>query len=76
MLLLVRLKVQLHIVFAVMPKVFLLTFFLPKSKPILLGILCRSPDKSKHINNDFTKTGVLDKQECYLLGELKYQSNP
>ena len=47
--------------------------FLPKSKPILLGILYRPPDKSdfvKHINNVFTETGVLDKQECYLLGDL------
>ena len=47
--------------------------FFPKSKPILLGILYRPPNKSdffKHINNVFTKTGVLDKQECYLLGGL------
>ena len=49
--------------------------FLPKSKPILLGILHRQPDKSDFINNVFTETGVLDKQDCYLLG-LKYQSNP
>ena len=47
--------------------------FLPKSKPILLGILCRPPDKSdfvKYINNVFTETGVLDKQERYPLGDL------
>ena len=47
--------------------------FLPKSKPILLGILHKQPDKSdfiKHINNVFTETGVLDKQECYFLGDL------
>ena len=47
--------------------------FLPKSKPILLGILYRPPDKSdfvKHINNVFTETGVLDKQVCYVLGDL------
>ena len=46
---------------------------MPKSKPILLGILYRPPDKSdfvKHINNVFTETGVLDKQKCYLLGDL------
>ena len=44
-----------------------------ESKPILLGILYRQPDKSdfvEHINNVFTETGVLDKQECYLLGDL------
>ena len=47
--------------------------FLPKSNPILLGILYRPPDKSdfvKHINNVFTETGVSDKHECYLLGDL------
>ena len=40
--------------------------------PILLGILYRPPDKPdfiKHINNVFTETGILDKQECYLLGD-------
>ena len=47
--------------------------FLPKSKPTLLGIIYRPPDKSdfvNHINNVFTETGVLDKQERYLLGDL------
>ena len=47
--------------------------FLPKSKPILLGILYRPPDKSdfvKHVNNIFTETELLDKQEGYLLGNL------
>ena len=47
--------------------------FLPKSKSIQLGILYRPPDKSdfvKHINNVFIETGVLDKQECYLLGDV------
>ena len=38
-----------------------------------MGILYSPPDKSdlvKHINNVFTETGVLHKQECYLLGSL------
>ena len=41
------LKVLLHIVtvFAAIKKVLLLTFFLPKSKSVLLGILYRPPDK-------------------------------
>ena len=46
---------------------------MPKSKPILLGILYSPPNKSnffKHINNVFTETGILDKQESYLLGDL------
>ena len=60
---------MLHIVtkraFAVIPKVFLLKFFLPKSKPVLLGILKRPPDKSYFLKpiNVFTETGVSDKQE-------------
>ena len=54
--LLVTLKVLLHIVtvFAAIKKVLLLTFFLPKSKSVLLGILYRPPDKLdfvKKINN-------------------------
>ena len=47
--------------------------FLPESKQILLGILYRPPNKSdfvKHINNVSTETVVLDKQDCYLLGDL------
>ena len=47
--------------------------YLSKSKSILLSILYRPPDKSnfvKYINNLFTETAVLDKQECYLLGDL------
>ena len=81
MVLLVTLKVRLYIVtkivFAVVPKVFLLTFFcLNLSQSYWVSyILHRQPDKSDFINNVFTETGVLDKQECYLLG-LKYQSNP
>ena len=45
---------------------------LPKSKPIQLGILYWPSDKSDFVkhNNVFTETGVLDKQECYLLGDL------
>ena len=38
-----------------------------KFKPMLLGILYRTFDKSdfvKNINNVFTKAGVLGKQEC------------
>ena len=53
--------------------IFLLTFFLPKSKPILLGILYRPPDKLdfvKQVKNVFTETGVLNKQERYLAGNL------
>ena len=47
--------------------------YLTKSKLVLLGILYRPPHQSnflKQINNIFTETGVLDKQECYLQGDL------
>ena len=39
---------------------------LPNSKPSLLSILHRSPDKSDFIKdiNVFTETRVLDNQEC------------
>ena len=40
---------------------FFVDIFLAKSKPILLDILCRPPDRSdfvKHFNNVFTETGV------------------
>ena len=46
--------------------------YLLKSKPILLGILYRPPNKSDFIKqiNVFTETGVLNKQESYILGHL------
>ena len=45
---------------------------LPNSKSILLGILYRPPKKSDFVKyiNVFTETGVLNKQECYLLGDI------
>ena len=39
----------------------------------MTGILYRSTDKShfvKHINDIFTGTGILNKQVCYLKGDL------
>ena len=53
--------------------------YLPKSELILPGILCRPFNKSdfvKHINNVFTETWVLDKQEVLSLRRLKYKSTP
>ena len=46
--------------------------FLPNSKSILLDILYRPPKKSDFVKyiNVFTETGVLNKQECYLLGDI------
>ena len=48
--------------------------FLPKSKPILVGILYRSPDKNDCVRNleeTFTGCDILENQECYLLGDFK-----
>ena len=47
--------------------------FLPKTKPILIGILYRPPDKNNFVKNleeTFTNCNILDKQECYLLGDF------
>ena len=45
----------------------------PKSKPILLGFLYRPPDKNnfvKHLEDFLRRTNILDKEECYLLGDF------
>ena len=47
--------------------------FLPKTKPVLIGILSRPPDKNNFVKNleeTFTNCNILDKQECYLLGDF------
>ena len=44
--------------------------FLPKTKPILVGILYRPTQKSdfdKNLEETFTRCDILDKQECYCL---------
>ena len=47
--------------------------FLPTSKPVLIGILHRPPDKYDFVNClecTFSDTNVFESQECYLLGDL------
>ena len=47
--------------------------FLPKTKPILVGILYRPPDKNNFVKNleeTFTGCDILGNQECYLLGDF------
>ena len=47
--------------------------FLPKTKPILIGILYRPPDKNdfvKNIEETFTNCNILEKQKCCLLGDF------
>ena len=47
--------------------------FLPKEKPILVGILYRPPDKNdfvKNLERTFAACDILENQECYLLGDF------
>ena len=76
MVLLVTLKFRLHIVTK--------TAFAATSKVLLLTFICKNLSQSYrvsykdhpinqislNISNDFTETEVLDKQECYFLGDL------
>ena len=74
--LLVTLKVRLHIIaknlLVPTSKVFLLTFIcLNLSRSYWLSYTDHPINQiSLNINNVFTETGVLDKRECYLLGDL------
>ena len=46
---------------------------MPKSKPILVGVLYRPPDKPdfiEHLNNSLTESNISDTQECYLVGDF------
>ena len=46
--------------------------FLPKSKPVLIGISYRPPDKYNSVNcleRAFSDTNAFESQECYLLGD-------
>ena len=46
---------------------------LPRSKPVLIGIFYRPPDKYDFVNcleHTFNDTNVLESQECYLLGDV------
>ena len=47
--------------------------FLPKSKPILVGVLYRPPDKLdfiEHLNNSLKESNISNTQECYLIGDF------
>ena len=50
-----------------------ISFFLPKTKPILIGILYRPPDQSgflDKLSTAISKTSCFDNQEVYILGDL------
>ena len=47
--------------------------FLPKSKPVLIGIIYRRPDKYDFVNyleRTFSDTNPIESQECYFLGDI------
>ena len=46
--------------------------FLPKSKQVLIGILCRPPDKYDFVNclERTLSDTVFESQECYFLGDI------
>ena len=53
--------------------------FLPKSKPVLIGILYRPPDKYDFVNcleHTFSDTNVFESQECYLLRDININLQP
>ena len=52
---------------------------LPKSKPVLIGILYKPPDKCDFVNcleQTFSETNVFESQECYLLGDININLQP
>ena len=57
-------------VFILTLKAFLWAFFLPKSKPILVGVSYQPPDKSgfiEYLNNALRENNISNIQECYLI---------
>ena len=51
----------------------LIKTFLPKSRPILVGVLYWPPDKPEFIeclNNYLREINISNIQECYLIGDL------
>ena len=81
----VTLKFRMHVVtntvFVATSKVFLLTFIclgLSQSYWVPSYRASNKSDFVKHVNNVFTETGALDKQECYFQRDLHsffYQKN-
>ena len=50
-----------------------INIFLSKSKPILVGVLYKPPDKSyftEHLNNSLKESNISNIQQCYLIGEF------
>ena len=53
--------------------------FLPKSKPVLIDILHRPPDKYdfvSYLRHTFSNTNVFESQKCYFLGDININLLP
>ena len=65
--------------FCINTKSIFIEIFLPKPKPVLIGILYRPPDKYDFVNclqRAFSDTNVFESQECYLLGDININLQP
>ena len=56
-------------VFVLTFKTFLKTFFLPRLKCVLAGVLYRLPDKPE-LDNSLKESNILNIQECYWMGDF------
>ena len=57
----------------------LIEIFLPRTKPVLIGILYRPTDKYDFVScqeRTFSDTNVFESQECYLLGDFNINLQP
>ena len=67
-----------NLVFAFIQSIFI-DIFLPKSKPVLISILYRPPDKYDFVNcleRTFSDSNVFESQECYLLDDININLQP
>ena len=65
--------------FCVNTEIIFIAIFLPKSKPVLIDILYRLPDKYLFVNClecTFSNTNAFESQECYLLGDINANLQP
>ena len=54
-------------------EIIFIDIFLPKSKPIFVGVLYRRPEKPdfiEHLDNSLNESNISNTQECYLIGDF------
>ena len=65
--------------FCINAKSIFIEILLHKSKLVIIGVLCRPPDKYDFVNcleRTFSDTNVFESQECYLLGDIDINLQP